>query len=455
MSEERDSRDIRIEQLERELAAARLEIAALKRVIEDLLERQRKGKRQAHPFGRTRGKKEVEKKKPGRPHGHEGVSRPPPAHVDDDVQARLDGCPHCGGEVCDIKELFQYVVDLPEIRAHVLRILTERGWCRRCRKHVRSTHPRQVSKAGGAAAVALGPKALALATELKHQQGVPYRDVASLFGRYFQLPVTHGALAQSSVRIADKATPDYLELANAVRTSPVVHTDDTGWRIARLSAWLWVFATDEATLYVIDHRRSADVVLEVLGTDYAGTLVSDGLPALNKLDELGFRRGQCVGHIIRRSGELAQEQTRGAVRFPREVKQFFKDAIDLGRARRLLPAATYQQGVAEMRAGLRGLVSKDLTHPENLKLAKHIHRHQHALLRFLDDAAVSPTNNLAEQQLRGAVVTRKIGGCNRAPDHAFAHAVITSLSQTAHRRGETLIPLVTRWMQPTAAGPPN
>lgn len=455
MPDERDPRDIRIEQLERELAEARREIADLKRIVEELLKRQRKGKRQAHPFGRDEGKKEAEKKKAGRRAGHQADWRPTPDHIDEEVEARLDGCPHCGGEVCDIEELLQYVVDLPEIRAHVLRVLTERGWCRRCRKHVRSAHPRQVSRAGGAAAVALGPKALALASELKHQQGVPYRDVASLFGRYFGLQVTHGALAQASVRLADKATPDYIELAEVVRTSPVVHTDDTGWRIARLCAWLWVFATDEVTLYVIDYRRSADVVLEVLGRDYAGTLVSDGLPALNALDAAGYLRGQCVGHIIRRSSEMAEEQTRGAVRFPRELKGFLKDAIELGQARNLLPAAVYAEGVAEIRDGLRGLVSKDLTHPENLKLAKHVYRHQDALLRFLDDEAVPPTNNLAEQELRGAVVTRKIGGCNRSADHAFAHAVITSLAQTAHRRGETLIPLVARWMQPAAAGPPS
>jgi len=55
---------------------------------------------------------------------------------------------------------------------------------------------------------------MALATELKDRQGVPYRDVASLFSRYFG----HGALAQATVRLANKATPDYLQLMEQVRS---------------------------------------------------------------------------------------------------------------------------------------------------------------------------------------------------------------------------------------------
>jgi hypothetical protein len=319
---ERDPRDvIRIEELERENAALREELARVRgelkeltRIVEELQKRARKDKRQAHLFGRESEKKD--KKKAGRMPGHEGAFRERPGHVDESVEARLDGCPCCGEPVFNVEELLQYVIDLPEIRMHVLQILTERGWCRRCRKHVRSTHPRQVSKAGGAAAVAMGPKASALVVELKTRQGVPYRDIAELFSRYLNFPVTHGALVQATVRLADRATPDYLNLVDEVRASALVHSDETGWRIARRSAWLWVFCTDAVTIYIIDYRRSADVVLDVLGEDFKGRLLSDGLPALDKLAKHGFLRAQCNGHIIRRCRELAAVAAGRASHFP-------------------------------------------------------------------------------------------------------------------------------------------
>ena len=186
MAEERDPRDVLIEQQKAEIAELRQQVTELSRIVEELKSRPRKDKKQAHPFGRDNEKKN--KTKAGRKPGHAGDFRPPPGNVDEVVEARLDGCPCCGEPVFNVEELIQYVIDLPEIRAHVLKILTERGWCRRCRKHVRCAHPRQVSKAGGAAAVALGPRATALVVELKHRQGVPYRDIAELFGRYFNFP---------------------------------------------------------------------------------------------------------------------------------------------------------------------------------------------------------------------------------------------------------------------------
>lgn len=457
---ERDPRDVRIEELERENTALREEVASLRdqlkeltRIVEQLRSRARKDKRQAHPFGRESQKKE--KKKCGRKPGHEGAFRPPPGHVDELVEARLEGCPCCGEPIFDVEELIQYVIDLPEIRAHVLRILTERGWCRRCRKHVRSSHPRQVSKAGGAASVAMGPRASALVVELKTRQGVPYRDISELFGRYFNFPVTHGALVQATLRLADKATPDYLALVDEVRASAVVHSDETGWRIARRSAWLWVFCTNALTVYVIDYRRSADVVLEVLGDDFAGRLVSDGLPALDRLTELGFRRAQCNGHIIRRCRELALVAPGRASQFPRRLQRTLQDAIELGKARAQLPAPLYVEAVAEVRQTVRALAAGSFSDAENLKLAKHVHKHQDALLAFLDDASIPPTNNTAEGEIRGAVVLRKIGGCHRAEAHAFAHSVLASHAQTAHRRGQRLDHLVAGWMAPLATADPK
>jgi hypothetical protein len=303
--------------------------------------------------------------------------------------------------------------------------------------------------------VAVGPRATALIVELKHRQGVPYRDIAELFGRYFKFPITHGALVQASVRLGDKATGDYLALVTQLQHSPLVHSDETGWRIARRSAWLWVFCTDEITIYVIDYRRSSEVVVEVLGEDFAGRLMTDGLPALDALDAKGFRRLQCNSHIIRRCRDLSEVAIGGAVKFPRALKQTLQNAIELGKARLQLPAGLYEKAVDETRQTVRALVSGDFTDAENLKLAKHVFRHQTRLLEFLDDASLPPTNNLAEHEVRGAVVLRKIGGCHRAARNADAHAVLASHAQTARRRGETLDTHVAKWMAlHSTSGPP-
>ena len=54
----------------------------------------------------------------------------------------------------------------------ITRYVTYSGYCVDCHKRVRSQHPEQISQATGAAGVLVGPRAKALAADLKHRFGV-------------------------------------------------------------------------------------------------------------------------------------------------------------------------------------------------------------------------------------------------------------------------------------------
>lgn len=448
------NKDAVIRDLRRENAEQRRQIEELQKRIEKLEKVLRRKSRQTAPFGRDQPAEE--RKRPGRPVGHPGAFTTTPEHVDEEAFAELESCPHCGDPIEDKQALEQFIVDLPEVRPHVRRVVTERGWCRGCRKTVRSTHPWQTSTAGGSANVSIGPRAMALAADLKHRMGMPYRKIVDLFRSYFGLYVTHGAFVQGCVRLSRRGEATYQALVHIVQRSAVVHTDDTGWRIQCESAWLWVFATAEVTVYVVARSRGSDVVLDTLGADFAGTLVSDGLPALDTLHKRhAFRRAQCLGHPLRRAREMAAEQDKGAVRFPRAVKGLLQEAIALShRHGELAPSTMYQYARAIERRTDR-LLASHLTHPDNHRLRQHLLTHRNQLFPCLYDPSVPPTNNLAEQQLRGAVVTRKIGGCNRTDEHARSHAVIASVAQTAHRNGVTLADFVRDWMRVRPPGRPS
>ncbi len=143
-----------IEELRRENAGLCHENTRLRGRIEEL---ERVAARQAAPF-RRREKKKVppEKKKcPGRKAGHRGACRAQPEQVDEQIAVPLDACPHCGGKVSDCTWVRQFIEDLPPIRPHVTELWTCVAQCRKCGE-VRSTHPRQVSTAQGAAGVHLG-----------------------------------------------------------------------------------------------------------------------------------------------------------------------------------------------------------------------------------------------------------------------------------------------------------
>jgi len=230
--------------------------------------------RQAAPFRRPEKKRKERRKKPGRKKGHHGAYRREPPFVDESVEVPLTSCPQCGGSVEDVRPVVQTIEDLPPQVVHRLRLTTYSGHCERCGS-VRSTHPKQVSTATGAAGTHLGRRALGFAAELNKQLGFTMRKSCAVLDR-LGLHLTPGGLSQALERIAQKLERPYAQLRQAVRTSRAIHADETSWWVDGHSAWLWVFTDPQTTLYTVDNRSSA-VVARILGNDYPGVLISDCL----------------------------------------------------------------------------------------------------------------------------------------------------------------------------------
>jgi hypothetical protein len=136
----------------------REDIEKLKQQVKDLNDRNdglgakveqlaRAAARQAAPFRIDDKDRVAERKKPGRPPGHAGRARGIPDHVDEVIVVPLTACPHCGGAVEKRRPVVQYIEELPVVRPHVTKLVTEEAACPHCQEVVRSTHPRQVSRA--------------------------------------------------------------------------------------------------------------------------------------------------------------------------------------------------------------------------------------------------------------------------------------------------------------------
>src|SRR5438270_650044 len=133
------------------------------------------------------------------------------------------------------------------------------------------------------------------------RQGASYRKCSSVLLTLTGLVVASAALVRSGHRLRRLAQPSYDRLVEAARHSAVQHVDETGWKIGGRSAWLWVFADAHATLYRIRHSRGHEVVVEVLGEDYDGVLVSDCFLAY---DPLHVTKSKCTAHLLRRCSEV-------------------------------------------------------------------------------------------------------------------------------------------------------
>src|SRR4051812_29077482 len=81
------------------------------------------------------------------------------------------------------------------------------------------------------------------------------------------------------------------------------------------------------------------------------------------------------------------------------------------------------------------LLVGDYTDPDNARLAKRLRKQRDHLLRFLDHEGVGATNNLAEREVRPAVVAWKLSAGNRTEAGAETHAVLASVLRTCRRQG--------------------
>ena len=226
-----------LERVERERDRLRRENARLKTELEAA---RRAGARQAAPC--SKGPSTRRPRRPGRragaAHGRHG-QRPVPAVVHETYAVPAPTtCPAGGDGVRETHVAAQYQEDVPPVPPVVRRFDVHVGRCQGCQRRVQGRHPLQTSDALGAAAVHLGPHAVALAVSLNTPFGLSCGKVATLFRERFGLAVTPSALVRARHRAAARGQPTYAALCETVRTSPVVVPDETGWRVHAVLHWL-------------------------------------------------------------------------------------------------------------------------------------------------------------------------------------------------------------------------
>lgn len=411
---------------------------ALKRLEQSekrLEELERANKRQAAPFRVPDKKRKEVKAKPGRKKGHKPAFRKPPPTVDECAEVPLDRCPDCGGPVHGIKPVEQYILDIPQAKVHCLRLTTYRGNCAHCGE-VRSVDPRQVSYATGAAGTHIGRNALAFAAALNKQYGITMRKTCTILQDWFGLQITPGGLSQALDRIAGRLQEPFGELVQQVRNAPAVHADETGWWLGGESAWLWVFTNPQATLYTIDNR-SQEVIRRILGDDFPGVLISD---CLASYDPHPGRKSKCCSHHLKAISE-ALEQAPGS-QFLRQVRTLLRASIIWHSMRDEVDPADYIDRVHHLERDLERLLAKARGHHAETRIRNRLTKQRPHLLTFLHVPGVDPTNNLAERQLRPAVITRKLSCGNKTANGAATFEVLASLAATCRQQGRSFVQLV-------------
>jgi hypothetical protein len=423
------------------------ENTSLRLQVHSLGERARQLEGQNHPpaapFQRKRSDAPASPPgKPGRKPGHTACWKQPPEHIDEHFEVTLDPhCPHCQGALLAVQPLDQYIEDIIPATKHVTHLRTHQGWCPKCEHVVASTHPRQVSFAGGAAGTHLGARALALACMLKHQMGLSFAKTCEALRELGGISISPGGLAQLFQRVAGKLEADYAASRERLLQSPSVHTDETSWYVGKPGASLCVFCTPQVTHYRVVESKNRATFHEVIAPDWPGVLVSD---CLGVYDNATAWQQKCYAHHLK---AIKQAEEAGGVMeegsFLWRCRHLLRTAMAHGKGWEKRAPPQREEELRALKLAAQALLESPIVdRPQEEAVRARLDKQKDHLFVFLERPGVEATNNLAERQLRPAVIARKISCGQRTWEGAWAWQVLASLAASTKQTASSFIELV-------------
>jgi transposase len=363
-------------------------------------------------------KKEPSRKKPskrkqgGQP-GHKGKKREllPPEMATETHNLFPETCSHCQLPFAQEMQILSpnpfrhQVTDLPKIVPITTEYRCHSVLCS-CGHRTVAALPEEVAQSE------FGPGVHAVIAYLMAAHRVTRRGITEIMGSIFGISISTGAVCNVAERVSEACVPVVGVIKKYIATAPNLNIDETGWKDKGKRCFLWTFVALRAVFFLISPSRSAKVLQEVLGEQFAGTITSDDHSAYNSYHKKGIRQ-LCWPHLIRKLKALKDGRSSPhAYCFARNMLKEAGAIFTLWHAfkasgdsreqlwERTLPIQERIHDYCEI-----FLHSKD---PLVRTRAKKTLANWHYLFTFLKHEGVEPTNNLAEQKLRPAVQWRKI-----------------------------------------------
>ena len=397
----------------------------------------------------TRSLRGVSGKKPGSQPGHTGgtlgFSAVPDA-VEWHVAASCEGCGHdlSGVSASDYER--RQVYDLPPMRMHVTEHRSGVKCCPGCGQRVKAVFPSGVTQP-----TQYGPGVKALSAYLTQYQLLPYERTEELFEDLFSHRVSTSFLCGNNGSCASMLSPFIDGLRGVLSTSPVIHADETGFRIAGQRRWLHSVSTELHSFYMPHAKRGAAAMWEMgVLPGYGGTVVHDCWKPY-----FGFPCGHalCNAHLLRELKYCWEGLGSHWAAWTAELLDGLHKRVEelKGKgARHMEPNELagwrcYYDGLMEIGMVLHPPPDKDGTKRGKTKktktqnLLERFIAYRDDILRFAVDFSVPFTNNNAEQAVRMMKVKQKISGCFRSEQGAADFATIRSYIATMKKQGQNIM----------------
>lgn len=393
---------------------------------------------------KTKSLRKKSGKKPGGQKNHKGKTLQMVEDPDEIVVHPVSTC-NCGHSLQNIepeKIVRRQVFDIPPVEMIATEHQAEVKICPICGRRNTGVFPPLVTNT-----TQYGPNFKADVLYLKDDIITSFEKTAKYFKDKYNQQISQGTILNIRREAYQSLESFELESKELLLHSPVLHADETGLTVHGLRWWLHTIGNERLTLYAAHPNRGSKAV-NAMGVipNYKGILVHDFWATYFMYD---CKHSLCNAHIMR---ELVGIVDGYKQNWAGEMKTLFEDVYDYifvqnKRNPKILSEfeETYQRILVEgfeenpsppdhLTCRKRG--RKKRTKPVNLLLRLDGYRED--ILRFMYNAIVPFTNNLAEQDVRMMKVQQKISGTFRSVEGAEIFCRVRGYISTVRKNGKSV-----------------
>jgi AcrR family transcriptional regulator len=256
--------------------------------------------------------------------------------------------------------------------------------------------------------------------------------IRELLGTWLGIKLATGTLNQCVHEAAHAVLPVEEQLIDEVNRAELLHGDETSWKEAGKSLWLWVFTSTAVTFYLIGYR-TREFLDNLLGEAFTGWLMSDGYQAYRAYQ----KRLRCWAHLVRKARGLEESLVKSSQHFGKQTLDVLHTFMQAVYEAREGPGADLKAKHQRQLDAFRACCERyqDAEHEKTRQLAREFLNDWEAIFAVLSHPQLPLTNNEAESALRHWVILRKLCFGTRSEQGSRALALLASIIDTCRQRG--------------------
>jgi transposase len=281
-----------------------------------------------------------------------------------------------------------------------------------------------------------GPRLIAFAGLLMACFRQSKRRAAQFLSMILNQPASAGWMVLLQNRAAEAVQPAYDELAEQLARQAALNIDESPTKEGQAKAWVWTFVAATFTFFACRTSRAADVLQELLGSDFSGVIHCDRARMYWSFGCLQW----CWAHLKRDFQALIDDPCPTKKRLGHDLMRPTQELFALWQKVRdgTIARRTFRRLMQPIRQRVDALLLRGYCNAHTYGFCKELVEHGEHLWTFVDIEGIQPTNNAAEQALRHAVIWRKLSfGTQSASGSRFVERLLTVI-ETCRRQSRNV-----------------